>query len=668
MSQPVDESSPLSVRGTLPVVLVALAVRLAYWREHIESAFFAVPLLDARYYDLVARTLAGGGDLTVFGGFRPLLYPAFIALGYRVGGEAWALPLVLFVQHLLGVATAVFVALTAGRAARCARTGLLAGCLYALASPPLFFEGELLIATLLTFLLSASLWALAVAATTGRRTARGWWALSGGLAGLAVQARPNVLVWLCAMGCMAVLAAASRRRALAAGATVWLVAAVLTLLPFGFLNALQTGRYQILTQAGGINLYVGNRRGADGMTPVQDRAVAYAGAYDDSLRVYAEQEYLRVHPGVADHPNPAAVSRYWRHRALNEMAADPRAWLGLMARKAVYLLWNREVANNKTFSFVLRHESHILRWLPVRWWVLLALAPPGAVVLWRRGHRGLLVTILALNAAYAAGIVLFFVNSRFRIPLWPTAAVLGGAALAHGWRAVPGSPRRLRLGVLAAAAAAAAAAFCGELIAPAEDYARDFFFRSKARLAKGDVEGAAGDIAESLRGDAGNPDAWFHLASVRFAAGDLHGAQAALRDYTRQWPEDPQAWSNLGVVSHRLNRNLEAYTAATRALALDPRNTNALLTSALLALRADRPDRARAMLDRVRGAEGRAEYLAARARLARVDGRDEEAERHTERAREADAGLADAISELLGAPLSEAEAAVIAGPERGTSF
>jgi Flp pilus assembly protein TadD len=657
MQQHASESNILpSTRGLCYVALFALVIRVAYWSEHVRSAFFAVPLLDERYYDLVAQTLAAGGDLTVFGGFRPLLYSAFMSLGYLLAGPELARPLVLFTQHGLGVLTTVFVTLTAARAARSPRAGLAAGGVFALASPPLFFEGEMLLTTLLTFVLSGSILAMAMARDPDRRGAWRYWALSGTLAAVGVQAWPNVLVWFVAMAAAAGIAAVAGRRALATACCIWVTAAILALLPFGFANALQTGRYQVLTAAGGINFYLGNRGGADGMTPVQDRSVSYAGPYDDPVRVYAEQEYQRIHPSAPPRPDPAAVSRYWQQSGINEIRAAPGDWLRLMLRKTGYMLWNREIANNKTFSFTLRHESRLLRCLPVRWWLLAGLAPIGAVVIWRRGDRVLLLLLAALSGSFGAGIVLFFVNGRFRIPLWPPMCVLAGAALAHGWRADYGG-HRIRILTHGLAGLMLAGTFLGGVGVPPESYARDFFFRSKARLIKGDAAGAASDIAESLRLDENNPDALFQLASVRFVNGDLAGSRSVLTNYTRRWPDDPQAWSNLGVVCHRLNRNLEAYEACSRALERDPRNANAVLTRAMLLVRAGQLPEALQVLNRAQGADDRADGLATRSALARRMGSTEQAEGYAAQARNVDATLTEDILTLLATPLTEAEKA-----------
>ena len=48
--------------------------------EHAHNPSFGVPTLDQKYYDTVARMLLAGEDLHMLHGFRPLLYPMFLAV------------------------------------------------------------------------------------------------------------------------------------------------------------------------------------------------------------------------------------------------------------------------------------------------------------------------------------------------------------------------------------------------------------------------------------------------------------------------------------------------------------------------------------------------------------------------------------------------------------
>ena len=94
--------------------LLGLAIRLGFFLEHAPTPSFGVPTLDQKYYDTVARMLLAGEDLHELHGFRPLLYPVFLAVCYKLGG-AWGIDLAIFVQHLMGIATGLIVAFLAAK-------------------------------------------------------------------------------------------------------------------------------------------------------------------------------------------------------------------------------------------------------------------------------------------------------------------------------------------------------------------------------------------------------------------------------------------------------------------------------------------------------------------------------------------------------------------------
>ena len=407
-SRPRDEKKQTR-RVLFWIGALAFAVRLLYFGEHSGSAFFGVPILDEKFYDTVAQALVEGRDFSAMNpGFRPLLYPLFLATLYQLGGD-WGFALAVLAQHLLGVATAVLVAALAIRLHRRPAAGALAGGLYVFAGPPLYFEGELLITALFTFLVTALLWVLSRADLD--RKATPWWLAAGLLTGLAAQARPNVLLLLAAFPAAALLhrrpgigSPGARDRILLPALAVAGAGAVL--LAFAAVQSRWVGRFQLLPTAGGINFYLGNKAGADGMIPRQDESVTYGEEYRDSVQVFAVEHYregLGTDGGTEGPIDPAAVSRYWTARTVDEIRGDPRRWLGLMGRKILYLAWNREIPNNKNYAFIRDEESELLRRLPVRWWLLLALAPLGLAHARRRGDRQLLYWTAAFLVLYALG-------------------------------------------------------------------------------------------------------------------------------------------------------------------------------------------------------------------------------------------------------------------------
>jgi len=117
-----------------------LIVRIGFYVEHANTRRSGCRTLDQRYYDTVAKMLLAGEDLHELHGFRPLLYPIFLAFFYKLGGN-WGVDLALLVQHLLGIATGLLVALLGARLFRHRLAGAVGGALFLLASPAALLRG-----------------------------------------------------------------------------------------------------------------------------------------------------------------------------------------------------------------------------------------------------------------------------------------------------------------------------------------------------------------------------------------------------------------------------------------------------------------------------------------------------------------------------------------------
>ena len=620
-------SKPTPTSRTLFWVgVAALLVRFLYFAEHAGSAFFNITILDERFYDAVARALSEGRDTTGLNpGFRPWLYPFFLSLFYRLDVE-WGYVLALIAQHLLGALTAVLVSALAIKLFDSPKAGAIAGLLYVLAGPPLFFEGELLITSVFTFLTTALAWFASRALFIGRGPL--WpWVAAGAWIGLATQARPNALLFLAAFPVAALLFRDGERALRNRQAGAALGGALLALIAFAAAQSDLTGRFQLVPGAGGVNFYLGNKTGADGMIPRQDRQVTYGAEYRDSVQVFAEELYRDQldHEALyreassdrtleaagqesqetsssdvrADGPlEPSAVSRYWLIRATRDIQSDPLAWLALLGRKALFLTWNHEIPNNKSYAFIQRNESRLLRSLPVRWWLLMSFGVLGFLHAWRFGDRRTLFWIAAILVLHGSGVLLFFVNSRYRIPMWPGMAVLaaGGIVFVLGLL----KRRAVSDGVVAGLTLAGLTLISSInwLRVETPGFARDFFFRSLAHLEKNQVDEAHSDALQSVRLDPNAPAARFHLGNVELARGDDDLAYRHYRIASYLSPPEPRIYNNLGIVVEGRDRIPLAYKYYLKALEVAPDYTPALVNAALLELRAGLSSRAREKISR----------------------------------------------------------------------
>lgn len=580
--------------------LFGIIIRAGFLVEHARSPSFGILTLDQKYYDLVARMLLSGQDLHELHGFRPLLYPMFLAGLYKLGGSH-GITLAVLVQHLLGVLTGILVALLGARLFRHRMAGLAGGALYLLAPVPLYFEGEVLIESSYVFLICVALWFHLQAAEKGRWQGALLWILGGGLIALASQARANILIFMAVYPLYAAWRWWRVRKPSELLPLLGLLGAFAMLIPWGIVNLRQSDHFHLIPNAGGVNLYLGNNRKADGMVPRQSRRANVSGEhYQDSVEVWAREEYIAAEraKGRVPDSDPMAVSKYWTGRALEEIKADPGHWLWLLAKKTWLMFWNVEVPNNKSFAF-LQQDFLLLRVLPVRWVVLLVLAPAGIWAACRAGNRNALFILLVYAVFYSLGNIAFFVCDRYRYPVWPVMAAIAGGGLTAGLEMIRQHRLRPLLWMLAGAGLMAAISLPNWFGAQLPNFAVDYQFRSIAWYETGHFQQALADIDRSLALDPTAATSLQQRANVLLALNRLDEARDAFLKTLEVSPEESGAWNNLGFTLEKQGHLPEALAAYRRATECPAPSHNAFLGMAFIECRLGQLDDAAAHLDQL---------------------------------------------------------------------
>ncbi|MBN2685199.1 MAG: tetratricopeptide repeat protein [Pontiellaceae bacterium] len=643
--------------------LVALIVRVLYLIQHAGSPFFGRALLDQHYYDLCARQLAGEGG-GIIDGFRPLLYPLFASLFYRIDPDS-GLFLTTLVQHGLGIIMAIMIAWLASRFFNSIKAGAVAGLLFALSAPPLYFEGELLITTLFSFLLLV-LWMVVYLALKcsdqGRRDARdtsspavstvsdtqtagkdacstaprtaavsaakaaALWLTAGLILGLAAQARPNALPLLLFFPLISLFRffRTTKRRskdtppyqpdAHEVGTSVptrplggagiprtpttflpllAIVSVLVVQISFSALNAQYSGEFSLTTQAGGINFYLGNGERADGMIPRQSKHVVYDGEYRDPIQLMAEQDY-RTATGETGKIDQRKVSSYWKEKTFKEIKQKPSRWFGLMFKKSWLMIWNHEVPNNRSFAFTAKEETSLLRWLPVRWWLLLGLFPFGIAALIKRREKELLLWACSFMVIFSGTVILFFVNSRFRIPLWPGMTILGGGGAMYLWENL--KCRRVALIPAISGAALILLSTINWFRIPPDPIEHDLSMRAGIYLENGQLDNALTDISRCLNIAPNNPRYHFVKGNILLAGQRNIEAAGAYIQAIALNSEDPMFHNNLGIAFENSADFEKAEIAYQNALRLNPQHFAAHTNLMLLKLRIGETETAQSLL------------------------------------------------------------------------
>lgn len=400
------------------------------------------PVLDARENLAWAQLIREGG-LPEDPLYRALLYPLVLSWF-----PAASLPAAASVFGLmLHLCSAVLVGLIARRLWRYDTAAWLAGLLYAVYPVALYFAGQVLDITLATTLFLGGVYLLLnrrgatcdarAGSVPGPRRAsllrqaqslrqvtplRGYAVpLVGGiLGGLAVLARPNFLP---AVLCFPVVLLFAKSRPWKASLSVACGIALMLALQ-GLVNLRLSGEFRLLPWQGAYNLYAANREGANGKYYTQRLAFDDVPAGANTTRMESEIYYRYATKDEAP-MTVDAMNAFWRKKLVESIAEDPARWLGLMARKSFYVFNNWEQYNNLTYAY---HKARwpLLAWNPLGWGVLLLVACAGLVVGYRESSRTAFYGLALLGLAHAAGLLLFFVSARFRLPLAPLLCVAAG--------------------------------------------------------------------------------------------------------------------------------------------------------------------------------------------------------------------------------------------------
>ena len=431
--------------------------------------------------------------------------------------------------------------------------GLLAGIGAALCGPLIFFDGELLPASLAAFV---DLLALVVLLRVWRRPSR-WGFLGAGAAfGVGALAVPTVLTFAVAVPIVLLWRAPRRQGLIWAGA--FALGVVLAIAPVAWRNWAIGGDGVGISYNAGINLYIGNN-------PDYAETVA--------IRPGWEWDELVTQPARAGIERPSAKSAYFAERAWDYIKGDPTGWLGLMGHK-LGAFWHGDERGRNQPIYFWRTYSNVLS---ASLWKAGIAFPFGLVAplaLW-----GMLLSLrrigptwpLLFVLSYCLGVVAFFVAARYRVPVLPVLLVFAAYGLWALWDWVrAGRWRSLGLGLAVCLAFAFAA---NSHLAPMdmEGDAAIHYNLGNAYAEAGDKERALAAFERAVAEDPEYWQAWLNLGGVKAALGDLIGGGEIFARVAQKAPRQVEPWMNLAHV-RIMQRDLEgAFSCYESALAANPK-------------------------------------------------------------------------------------------------
>jgi 4-amino-4-deoxy-L-arabinose transferase-like glycosyltransferase len=388
---------------------ILVLVRVVFLLDAADGPLFSDLIMDERvHWDWAGTILARGALDEAF--FRAPLYLYVLAAFRLLSSDG------VFLCRLLGSLAGVGCALLIFRLI----LGLtdrrpwawIAALLYGVCPEILFFDTRLLSDQLAAFLMTLALYLVV--------KGRGPVAV-GVVIGLATVTRPLAIIllplaapwfWLENRELRSTL-----RRAVVLGACFLAIVAPVTVV-----NYLKSHDFVLVAWNGGVNFFIGNNPGSDGMTAVHPEfRKDWWGSYHDFIN-HAERELGRE-------LKPSEISGYWYRQGLEFIVDDPGGFLGLLGRKAWLYVTGVEISNNIAITPYLEDATPVFARLPNRLRLFMVFLPVGLLALWTRRFHTTPALLALYTVAYAAVNILFFVTSRYRLPAIPALVVLGAHAL-----------------------------------------------------------------------------------------------------------------------------------------------------------------------------------------------------------------------------------------------
>jgi tetratricopeptide (TPR) repeat protein len=356
-----------------------------------------------------------------------------------------------------------------------------------------------------------------------------------------------------------------------------------------------------LSAHGGINFWLGNNPDATGYP----RFPGLHAGQGQMLRESIDQA-----EAAAGHPlKRSEVSRYWSNQAREYIAAQPGAWLKLLARK-VANFWNAFEYDD--LGVIVNLRDHGVLFPGLHFGFVAALGLAGAFLAWRAFPVSGWIT--AAIAVQLVALLPVFVTERYRLPVVPGLLVLATLGLHRIWETFRNSSYGkggVEIGVVILSSLVVAI--------PRHDpslWALEAYNSGRFALETNDLTAADNHLRRAYALVPDNAEITFALGNLRVAQGDLRHAVDYYEAALKLDPQHKGALNNLGVLALNANQSARAIGFLRRAILREPNNPK---THYLLARALDLAgDRAQARAEAARAVEldpRQAEYAALEERL-----------------------------------------------------
>jgi len=551
-------------RSRLPALMLgAAALKLSYLVSYVGSNPFArFMAADAAYYADWAHRINEQGWLGEGVFYRAPLYPYLLSVCFAAtGGDALG---VYILQLLMGLGILALVYRIATRLFG-GRAGLLAALLVLGYAPFTFCETKLLptVTEMALGLLSVD---FLLRAELDEKT--GCWIAGSTTLGLAIVSRPTYALVVPILAAMLGWRLWRRPRVLVPAL------ASLVLVPAMFVAAVATRNYVVgndlvlVSANGGVTFAQGNNPRARG-------SMAVLPGFSGAVETQQQEETALAEAALGRSLAPSEVSAYWLRQGLHFIRDEPTRYLRLLGDKAALIVNNREFGSNYLLS-IDKALSPVLQLAFLPFGLLLGTGLLGIYAMLRERRTG--SAVLAVFAGAVLMMLLFYVNTRYRMTLAPVTAVLAGGGLDRLLAS------RRDLGRLSAMLGVVGVVFALSLppLLPFDDKEirrGDADYWANLGVAYGNTGHPELAIEAYDRAIALSPRTYRHYQGRTAALGASNADPAALANWIQrvaeEFPQEYTAQMSWAKVMEALGREDAAIEGYRRTIALEPRVTEA---------------------------------------------------------------------------------------------
>ncbi len=383
------------------LLVAAVLIRIVALMNLMGTPYFSYLLYDENIFHSWAVKLTNGSfNANEAYQFAPL-FPYLMAGVYKLFS-----PDILYIRLLnifFGVLTCWIIYLTANEFSE-NKAGLLALALAAFCEPLIFYSIVPLKAALSTLLFSMMVYFL-LSSLRNKCLVR--LCICGFAVGLLVNVRPHAGVLIPALSFILLLR--FWKHSLTKYFSLYslfflLLGMVLAVSPFVVRNYFAVGTISLTTTQSGFNFYRANKLNLE--VPVN-----FA---ETSPRVQESQFRIEASRRAERKMTPEEASYYWKNETLRLIVSNPKVFLGNICEKVILFFQEHQRTDHYNIEFM--HDYlRILNWPLLPFNVLMFLGVLGLLLFSSRDSRG--KELLVIFICYGSTLVLFFMRSRYRLPL-----------------------------------------------------------------------------------------------------------------------------------------------------------------------------------------------------------------------------------------------------------